>query len=112
MLDDISQAVLSRDEVVRYLQGTHGENSAEARERVYAYLDELHTTQRYTLYRALKHPVYPILRKIQRHVEHVDRAVSATSAVRVIYAPARKSHPDSPIEPLALAAHGVRPPII
>jgi glycerol-3-phosphate O-acyltransferase len=112
MLDDISQAVLARDEVVRYLQGVHGENSAEARERVYAYLDELRTTQRYRLYRALQHPLYPILRKIQRHVEHVDRAIAATAAGRVIYASNHKSHTDYILEPLALDDHGVRPPII
>jgi glycerol-3-phosphate O-acyltransferase len=112
MVDDISQAVLSRDEVVRYLQGVHGENSAEARERVYAYLDELHTTQRYTLYRALKHPIYPILRKIERHVEHIDRVTAATSAGRVIYASNHKSHTDYLLEPLALDDHHVRPPII
>ena len=102
MRDDISRAVLSRDEVVRYLQGTHGENADEARERVYAYLEELRTTQRYTLYRALKHPLYPILRKIERHVEHIDRAIAATSAGRVIYASNHKSHTDYLLEPLAL----------
>jgi glycerol-3-phosphate O-acyltransferase len=112
MQDDISQAVLSREEVVRYLKGTHGESSEQARERVYAYLDELRTTQRYTLYRALKHPVYPILRKIERHVEHVDRAVAATSAGRVIYASDHKSHTDYLVEPLVLDDHGIRPPII
>jgi glycerol-3-phosphate O-acyltransferase len=112
MRDDISQSVLSRDEVVRYLKGTHGESSESARERVYAYLDELRTTQRYTLYRALKHPVYPILRKIERHVEHVDRAVAATSAGRVIYASDHKSHTDYLVEPLVLDDHGIRPPII
>jgi glycerol-3-phosphate O-acyltransferase len=112
MPDDISQAVLARDEVVRYLQGAHGGNADEARERVYAYLDELRTTQRYVLYRALKHPVYPILRKIQRHVEHVDRAIAATAAGRVIYASNHKSHTDYLLEPLALDDHGVRPPII
>src|SRR5450756_558211 len=85
MRDDLSQAVLAREEVVRYLQGTHGESSEAAHERVYAYLDELRTTQRYTLYRALKHPVYPILRKIERHVEHIEQAVAATGAGRVMY---------------------------
>jgi glycerol-3-phosphate O-acyltransferase len=112
MPDDISQAVLSREEVVRYLKGAHGEDPADARERVYAYLDELRTTQRYTLYRALKHPVYPILRKIERHVEHVDRATAATSAGRVIYASDHKSHTDYLVEPLVLDDHGIRPPII
>ena len=112
MVDDISKAVLSRDEVVRYLQGTHGENAGEARERVYAYLEELRTTQRYTLYRALKHPLYPILRKIDRHVEHIERAIAATSAGHVIYASDHKSHTDYLLEPLALDDHGIRPPII
>jgi glycerol-3-phosphate O-acyltransferase len=112
MADDISQAVLSRDEVVRYLKGTHGESSERARERVYAYLDELRTTQRYTLYRALKHPVYPILRKIARHVEHIERAIAATNAGRVIYASDHKSHTDYLVEPLVLDDHGIRPPII
>jgi len=109
---DISQAVLSRDEVIRYLKGTHGEDPADARERVYAYLDELRTTQRYTLYRALKHPVYPILRKIERHVEHVERAIEATSRGRVMYASDHKSHTDYLVEPLVLDDHGIRPPII
>jgi glycerol-3-phosphate O-acyltransferase len=112
MAEDISQAVLAREEVVRYLKGTHGESSDAARERVYAYLDELRTTQRYTLYRALKHPVYPILRKIERHPEHVERAVAATNAGRVIYASDHKSHTDYLIEPLVLDDHGIRPPII
>jgi glycerol-3-phosphate O-acyltransferase len=109
---DISQAVLSRDEVVRYLKGSHGDSPEDARERVYAYLDELRTTQRYTLYRALKHPVYPILRKIDRQVEHVERAIAATGAGRVIYASDHKSHTDYLVEPLVLDDHGVRPPII
>jgi glycerol-3-phosphate O-acyltransferase len=112
MQEDISQAVLSREEVVRYLKGTHGESSESARERVYAYLDELRTTQRYTLYRALKHPVYPILRKIERNVEHVERAIAATNGGRVIYASDHKSHTDYLVEPLVLDDHGIRPPII
>lgn len=113
MRDDLSQAVLAREEVVRYLQGTHGESSEAAHERVYAYLDELRTTQRYTLYRALKHPVYPILRKIERHVEYIERAVAATTgAGRVMYASNHKSHTDYLVEPLVLDDNGVRPPII
>ncbi len=66
MLDDITQAVLARDDVARYLRGGHGQTELEARERIHAYLDELRTTQRYPIYRALKHPLYPILRKIER----------------------------------------------
>ena len=43
-----------------------------ARERIKAYLDELRTTQRYELYRALKHPLYLILRKIERIGENIE----------------------------------------
>ena len=45
----------------------------EARERIHAYLDELRTTQRYPIYRALKHPLYPILRKIERIPENLHQ---------------------------------------
>ena len=78
MLDDITQAVLAREEVARYLRGGPGQTELEARERIHAYLDELRTTQRYPIYRALKHPLYPILRKIERIDEHVEIAQQAT----------------------------------
>ena len=32
------------------------------------------TTQRYRFYRALQHPLYPILRKVERIAEHVEHA--------------------------------------
>ena len=43
-----------------------------------SYLDELRTTQRYPIYRALKHPLYPILRKVERLGENVDQAKAAS----------------------------------
>jgi glycerol-3-phosphate O-acyltransferase len=112
MLDDISQAVLAREEVARYLRGGHGQSELEARERIHAYLDELRTTQRYPIYRALKHPLYPILRKIERVEESVTIAKEATRAGRVIYISNHKSHLDYLIEPLVLDDNGIRPPII
>ncbi|HEX5475196.1 MAG TPA: 1-acyl-sn-glycerol-3-phosphate acyltransferase [Vicinamibacterales bacterium] len=112
LLDDITQAVLAREEVARYLRGGHGQSEIEARERIHAYLDELRTTQRYPIYRALKHPLYPILRKIDRVEEHVGIAQQATRAGRVIYISNHKSHLDYLVEPLVLDDHGVRPPII
>ena len=112
MGDDITRAVLEREEVARYLQGGHGQTGAEARERIHAYLDELRTTQRYPIYRALKHPLYPILRKIDRRVEHVEHVKAAVRAGRVMYASNHKSHTDYLIEPLVLDDHGVRPPVI
>jgi glycerol-3-phosphate O-acyltransferase len=112
MLDDITQAVLARDEVARYLRGGHGQTELQARERIHAYLDELRTTQRYPIYRALKHPLYPILRKIDRVHEHVEIAQKATRAGRVLYISNHKSHLDYLVEPLVLDDSGIRPPVI
>ena len=112
MLDDITQAVLAREDVARYLRGGHGQTELEARERIHGYLDELRTTQRYPIYRALKHPLYPILRKIERIVEGVGVARAATHTGRTIYISNHKSHLDYLIEPLVLDDNGVRPPVI
>ena len=112
MLDDITQAVLAREEVARYLRGGHGQTELQARERIHAYLDELRTTQRYPIYRALKHPLYPILRKIARVEEHVSIPRQATAAGRVIYISNHKSHLDYLVEPLVLDDNGIRPPVI
>ena len=112
MLDDITEAVLSREEVERYLRGSHGETARAARERIQGYLEELRTTQRYPIYRALKHPLYPILRKIDPMAEHIEAARAATRAGRVVYASNHKSHTDYLVELLVLDEHGVRPPII
>ena len=57
--DEIAQAVFARDEVAKYLEGSHGVHGDAARARVEGYLDELRTTQRYELYRALEYPLYP-----------------------------------------------------
>ena len=112
MPDEITEAVLSREEVARYLQGTHGESARAARERIQGYLEELRTTQRYSIYRVLKHPLYPIFRKIDRIAEHVDIPRAATRAGRVVYASNHKSHTDYLVEPLLLDDNGIRPPII
>ena len=50
MLDDIAQAVLAREEVAKYLRGGLGERGDQARDRIYAYLEELRTTQRPSIY--------------------------------------------------------------
>ena len=112
ILDDITRAVLSRDEITRYLQGTHGGTGSDKRERIHGYLDELRTTQRYSIYRTLKHPLYPILRKISRVAENLHIAKAATRAGRVIYASNHRSHTDYLVEPLMLDENGIRPPII
>jgi glycerol-3-phosphate O-acyltransferase len=114
MLDEISQAVLAREEVAKYLRGGYGtaDGGAGARERVYAYLEELRTTQRYTIYRALQHPLYPILRKIERTPEQLHHVFDAVRSHRVVYASNHKSHTDYLVEPLVLDDNGVRPPLI
>src|SRR5438045_8538635 len=81
MYDDISEAVLSREEVLKY-----------PREQVHAYLDELRTTQRHKFYRALQHPLYPILRKIERRHENLHHVATAVRSQRVVYASNHKSH--------------------
>jgi glycerol-3-phosphate O-acyltransferase len=109
---DITQAVLSREEVARYLRGGPGLTPDQAHERISAYLEELSTTQRYSVYRVLKHPLYPIFRKIRRRPEHIELAKSATRSSRVVYASNHKSHIDYLIELLVLDDHGIRPPVI
>jgi len=101
MLDDISQAVLAREEVLKY-----------PREQVYAYLDELRTTQRHKFYRALQHPLYPILRKIERKHENLHHVLAAVRTNRLVYASNHKSHTDYLVEPLVLDDNGIRPPLI
>ena len=113
MLDEVSQAVLAREEVVKYLRGGYGELSeAAARERVNGYLEELRTTQRYHMYRALQHPLYPILRKIEKVPEHAYNALDATRHHRVVYTSNHKSHLDYLVEPIVLDDSGIRPPLI
>jgi glycerol-3-phosphate O-acyltransferase len=111
-MDEITEAVLAREEVARYLSGSHGETGQAARERVIAYLEELRTTQRYELYRALEYPLYPILRKIERIGENVQSAIDAAREHRVVYASNHRSHTDYLVEPLVLDDAGIRPPII
>ncbi|CAN5794211.1 hypothetical protein BH18ACI5_BH18ACI5_12300 [soil metagenome] len=112
MLDDITQAVLAREDVAKYLRGGPGQSELQARERIHAYLDELRTTQRYPIYRALKHPLYPILRKVERLNENVAIAQRATRDGRAIYISNHKSHLDYLVEPLVLDDHEIRPPVI
>jgi glycerol-3-phosphate O-acyltransferase len=110
--DDITRAVLARDDVARYLRGIAGASDADARQRIEAYLDELRTTQRYRFYRALQHPLYPILRKVERLAEHVEYAADATRAGHVVYVSNHKSHLDYLVEPLVLDDNGIRPPLL
>jgi len=106
MLDEVSQAVLAREEVVKYLR------EAAGREKVRGYLEELRTTQRYHMYRALQHPLYPILRKIEKIPEQAHNALDATRQHRVVYVSNHRSHIDYLVEPITLDDAGVRAPLI
>jgi glycerol-3-phosphate O-acyltransferase len=113
MQDDIAQAVLAREEVVRYLQAGYGGESVDAaRHRVEAYLEELRTTQRYGMYRALQHPLYPILRKIDRIGEQLGQVAAAEHDKRIVYVSNHRSHIDYLAQPLVLDDNGIRPPLI
>lgn len=111
-MDELTEAVLAREEVARYLSGSHGPSGDAARDRVITYLDELRTTQRYELYRALEYPLYPILRKIERVGENVSVAIETAKRHRIVYASNHRSHTDYLVEPLVLEDAGIRPPII
>lgn len=104
--------MLARDEVVRYLEGRGGRTRDQARAAIHGYLDELRTTQRYRMYRALQHPLYPLLRKISRTSEGIDIVRTATRANRVVYASNHRSHADWMVQPLVLDDNGIRPPIV
>jgi len=110
--DDITQAVLARDDVARYLQSDTGAADAGARQRIEDYLDELRTTQRYRFYRALQHPLYPILRKVKRITERIEFALDATRRGHVVYVSNHKSHLDYLVEGLVLDDAGIRPPLM
>lgn len=112
LTDELTAAVLAHEEVARYLAGSHGLTGEQARQRVMTYLEELRTTQRYELYRALEYPLYPILRKIERIGENVEFAIEAARSHRVAYTSNHRSHIDYLVEPLVLDDAGIRPPII
>jgi glycerol-3-phosphate O-acyltransferase len=110
--EHITQAVMARPEVERLIEHGHGQAPAAVREKVLAYLDELRTTQRYPFYRALQHPLYPILRKVTRHFENIEVVHDAAAGNRVVYASNHRSHLDYLVEPLVLDDNGIRPPLI
>jgi len=112
MLDDISEAVLANEDVVKYLRGGSGESGAQAREKITGYIEELRTTQRHKFYRALQHPLYPILRKIERKHENLHHVTNAVGRHRIVYSSNHKSHCDYLVEPLVLDDNGIRPPLI
>ena len=81
-MDEITEAVLCATRSRTLSRRQPRALGDAARERVISYLEELRTTQRYELYRALEYPLYPILRKIERVGENTgvgDRCRGALS---------------------------------
>lgn len=110
--DDVAAAVLAREDVAKYMKGANGEPDAEAHQRVVEYLNELQTTQRYRFYKLLQHPLYPILRKVERLYEHGELAQDAVTSGHVVWVSNHKSHLDYLVQPLALEDLGIRPPLV
>lgn len=108
--EDLRQQVLAREDVRRLFEPPDGDPATLA--RVEEYLEELRATQRRSIYRALQHPLYPILRKVERIPEHIEHARRSTETGRVVYVSNHKSHVDYLIELLILEEHDFRPPII
>src|SRR3954466_143204 len=107
MQDEIFEAVLANEDVVKYLRGGYGDSGAQAREKIHTYLDELRTTQRHKFYRALQHPLYPILRQIERKHENLHPVLNAVGRHRIFYSSNHKSHSDSPEDPPLPLDNGV-----
>ena len=108
--EDLRQAVLAREDVRRLYEPPDGDPAALG--RIEGYLEELRATQRHSIYRALKHPLYPILRKVERVAEGLPHLHRALDTGRVVYVSNHKSHLDYLIELLILEDHDIRPPII
>ena len=108
--EDLRQAVLAREDVRRLYQPPDGDPAALP--RIEGYLEELRATQRHSIYRALKHPLYPILRKVERVAEGLPHLRKALDTGRVVYVSNHKSHLDYLIELLILEDYDLRPPII
>lgn len=103
---------MAREDIAKYLKGANGEVDPAAEKKVTEYLQELQTTQRYRFYKLLQHPLYPILRKVQRIYEHEERAQDAVTHGHVVWVSNHKSHVDYLVQPLALDDCGIRPPLV
>jgi len=108
--EDLRQAVLAREDVRHLYEPPDGDPAALP--RIEGYLEELRATQRHSIYRALKHPLYPILRKVERVAEGLPHLRTALDTGRVVYVSNHKSHLDYLIELLILEDYELRPPII
>jgi glycerol-3-phosphate O-acyltransferase len=111
VLDEVSQAVLAREEVVRYLRGGYGGGrSARARTRPRLPRRASHDSALRICGRcSIRSARFTEAEKVP---EQQHYALSATRDHRVVYASNHKSHLDYLVEPIVLDDAGVRPPLI
>jgi glycerol-3-phosphate O-acyltransferase len=111
-LDSLTQAVLHREEIAALIEAGASGSREATRDRVVEYVRELRTRQRLGLYKYLKYPISVILFNLERIVEHPEFAQRAVCEGRVLWVSNHKSHTDYLMEPVALDAHRIRPPLI
>ena len=111
MLDEITQAVLSRDEIARYLDGSHGGRATRAS----ASTAISTSCGRRSGTRSTARSSIRSTRSSARSSASARTSRSSrppTRAGRVVYASNHRSHTDYLVEPLVLDDNGIRPPII
>ena len=113
MLDDISQAVLAREDVVRYLRGGYGDSGAQARERINALPRRAaHDAAPQDLPRAAASALSDPPQDRAHAREPAPRHATRSARHRIVYVSNHKSHTDYLVEPLVLDDNGIRPPLI
>ena len=113
MLDDIAQAVLAREEVVKYLRGGYGASGDAGRAS---------GSTRTSTSCGRRSATSSTARCSIRSIRSCARSSACTRtcitsptpsrAHRIVYASNHKSHTDYLVEPLVLDDNGIRPPII
>ena len=112
-MDEITEAVLARHEVARYLSGSHGlERRRGARARHHLSRRAAHDAALRAVSRARISALPDSAQDRTHRREHVGGRSTRRARYRVVYASNHRSHIDYLVEPLVLDDAGIRPPII
>ena len=112
MLDDISQAVLAREEVVKYLRG---DTAKAARRRARRSTPTSTSCARRSATSSTARCSIRSIRFSARSSASTRTCITSPTpsrAHRIVYASNHKSHTDYLVEPLVLDDNGIRPPLI